>query len=83
MPNLVRLCILISLVGLTGCSTLIPGYGDSRERRYRRELQAQHERETARRSEVPAAERTTESLIAELSSSFLAVLTVRESLCCT
>jgi Flp pilus assembly protein TadD len=65
MPNLVRLCILISLVGLTGCSTLIPGYGDSRERRYRRELQAQRERESASRSEVPAAERTTESLIAE------------------
>ena len=65
MPNLVRLCILISLVGLTGCSTLIPGYGDSRERRYRRELQAQREREAASHAEVPAAERTTESLIAE------------------
>ena len=64
MPKLVRLLVLISLAGLTGCSTLFPGR-DSAGLNYRREMQAQAVRESAEPSDSDAVEQTAESLIAE------------------
>jgi Flp pilus assembly protein TadD len=65
MPNLARLWVLVSLAGLTGCSTLIPGYGDSGALEYRRKMQVQLERASFSSFEAPENAPTAEALIAE------------------
>jgi superkiller protein 3 len=65
MPYVARLCVLLSLTGLAGCSTLIPGYGDSGALKHRREMQAQLERQSAEPSGDSAQDRTAESLLEE------------------
>jgi superkiller protein 3 len=65
MPFLARFFVLLSLAGLTGCSTLFPGYGESGALKYRREMQTQLDRQSAETAEDSAKDRTAESLLEE------------------
>jgi Flp pilus assembly protein TadD len=64
VPLIARLCVLFGVTGLTGCASLLPGYGDSSSLQYRQAMQSQLDRESAA-AEHPEADGSLESHLAE------------------